>query len=123
MAPFRAAIPKERTSGYEKFEAPDPAEWCERGYAIINIDARGAGKSGGDLHFWGIQEAEDIYDTITWISEQPWCNASVGLVGNSWLAMSQINFVSRFNHPALKAIAPMEAATDSYRDVQLRGGM
>lgn len=30
MAPFRAGIPRDRTSGYEKFEAPDPAQWCSR---------------------------------------------------------------------------------------------
>jgi uncharacterized protein len=52
MGPFRCGVPLEKTSGYEKFEALDPAEWCARGYAIINIDARGAGDSGGDIVFW-----------------------------------------------------------------------
>ena len=123
MGPFRVAIPWDRTSGYEKFEAPDPAEWCERGYAIVNVDARGVGASEGDVAFWGQQEAEDIYDTIDWLAKQPWCNGSVGMVGNSWLAHAQINFASRFSHPALKALAPMEGFTDVYRDVVARGGM
>lgn len=65
MAPYRAGIALDRTSGYEKFEAPDPAEWAERGYAVLNIDARGAGHSEGVIARWGIQEAEDIYDVIT----------------------------------------------------------
>ena len=77
MAPFRAGIPKDKTSGYEKFEAPDPAEWCQRGYAVLNIDARGSGNSEGDLAHWGLQEAEDIYDVIEYISGQSWCNGSV----------------------------------------------
>jgi uncharacterized protein len=77
MAPHRAGIAKDRTSGYEKFEAPDPAEWCERGYAILNIDARGAGNSEGDIAMWGLQEAEDVYDVIDWASKQRWCNGSV----------------------------------------------
>jgi predicted acyl esterase len=51
MGPFRAGVPLGRTSGYEKFEAPDPAEWCGRGYAIINVDARGAGFSEGNISF------------------------------------------------------------------------
>ncbi|KEF54830.1 uncharacterized protein A1O9_09272 [Exophiala aquamarina CBS 119918] len=122
MAPFRAAIPKGRTSGYEKFEAPDPAEWTERGYAMINIDARGAGHSDGIIAHWGNQEAQDIWDVIDWLSQQPWCNGSVVMAGNSWLAISQINFTSRMSHPALKAIAPWESYTDPYRHFTARGG-
>jgi len=123
MGPFRAGVPVGRTSGYEKFESPDPAEWCGRGYAIINVDARGAGFSEGNISFWGQQEAEDIHDTIEWLSKQPWCNGSVAMMGNSWLAIAQINFASRLTHPALKALAPMEAASDPYRDLLTRGGV
>jgi len=47
--PWRAGIPRDWTSDLEKFEAPDPAEWCPRGYAIVNIDPRGVGESDGDL--------------------------------------------------------------------------
>ncbi|KAF5568701.1 cocaine esterase [Fusarium phyllophilum] len=122
MAPYRAGIALDRTSGYEKFEAPDPAEWAERGYAVLNIDARGAGHSEGVIARWGIQEAEDIYDVIEWLSKQPWCNGSVVMAGNSWLAISPINFASRMHHPALKAIAPWEAYTDLYRHYVARGG-
>jgi hypothetical protein len=122
MAPHRAGIPLDRTSGYEKFEAPDPAEWAERGYAVINIDARGAGHSEGIIAHWGGQEAEDIYDVIDWLAAQPWCNGSVVMAGNSWLAISQINFAARLQHPALKAIAPWESYTDPYRHFVGRGG-
>ncbi|KAG5789661.1 hypothetical protein H9Q69_011282 [Fusarium xylarioides] len=122
MAPYRAGIALDRTSGYGKFEAPDPAEWAERGYAVLNIDARGAGHSEGVIARWGIQEAEDIYDVIDWLSKQPWCNGSVVMAGNSWLAISQINFASRMHHPALKAIAPWEGYTDLYRHYVARGG-
>ncbi|KAL5593629.1 hypothetical protein FOBRF1_012731 [Fusarium oxysporum] len=122
MAPYRAGIALDRTSGYEKFEAPDPADWAGRGYAVLNIDARGAGHSEGVIARWGIQEAEDIYDVIDWLSKQHWCNGSVIMAGNSWLAISQINFASRMHHPALKAIAPWEGYTDLYRHYVARGG-
>lgn len=122
MGPFRCGIPLGSTSGYEKFEAPDPAEWCARGYIICNVDARGAGMSEGNISAWGIQEAEDIYDLIDWCSKQPWCNGSVCMAGNSWLAIAQISFASRLKHPALKALAPWEALTDPYRDLVARGG-
>jgi predicted acyl esterase len=45
----RMGIPRHMVSGYESFEAPDPAEWTQRGYAIVNVDARGTFDSEGDL--------------------------------------------------------------------------
>ncbi|OBT91148.1 hypothetical protein VE02_00041 [Pseudogymnoascus sp. 03VT05] len=115
MGPYRMGIPYQRLSGYETFEGPNPAEWAERGYAVVDVDARGCAHSKGNLAFWGLQEAEDIYDTISWASEQPW--------GNSWLAIAQTNFASRFTHPALKAIAPWEGLTDPYSQQCSRGGI
>jgi predicted acyl esterase len=44
-------IPQSALSGYESWEAPDPAEWVARGYAIVNIDNRGAYGSEGDIRF------------------------------------------------------------------------
>ncbi|KAF7561333.1 hypothetical protein G7046_g2830 [Stylonectria norvegica] len=56
--PFRAGVPKDWTSDLEKFEAPDPAEWCARGYAIVNVDPRGVGDSDGDIFAFGTQSVE-----------------------------------------------------------------
>lgn len=49
------AVPQNELSGLEKFEAPDPAEWCPRGYAIISADARGCFNSDGDMYVFGTQ--------------------------------------------------------------------
>ena len=49
--PGRLGIPDNSLSGYEKFEAPDPAEWTARGYAVVNIDSRGAWDSEGYLWY------------------------------------------------------------------------
>ena len=118
----RSGVPKDWTSGYETFEGLDPADWCNRGYAVVNADARGAQFSDGTFFFWGDQEAEDIYDTIDFLSKQPWCNGSVCMGGNSYLAKAQVSFASRLTHPALKAMAPWEGFTDIYRQLVLRGG-
>ncbi|KAF9872299.1 alpha/beta-hydrolase [Colletotrichum karsti] len=123
MGPFACGLQPGDTSGYNKFEGPDPADWCGRGYAIINPDARGAGFSEGNIALWGEQEAHDFHDLIDWVSKQPWCNGNVATAGNSWLAISQINVAARNPHPALKAIAPWEAATDGYKDFMARGGI
>lgn len=49
IMPGRMGVPRDVTSGYEKFEAPDPAEWTARGYAVVNVDSRGAWDSQGYL--------------------------------------------------------------------------
>jgi predicted acyl esterase len=53
MIPGRVGIPKSQLSGFESFEAPDPAEWTAHGYAIVNVDARGIFGSGGN-HRYGL---------------------------------------------------------------------
>ena len=71
-----------------KLEGPDPAYWCHQGYALINPDPRGVGKSEGTIQYWSHQEAEDSADLIDWIGARRWCNGRVGMAGNSWLAIS-----------------------------------
>jgi predicted acyl esterase len=122
VAWHRSGVPKDWTSGYETFEGLDPADWCRRGYAVVNVDARGCQFSDGTYFFWGEQEAEDIYDTIEFLSKQPWCNGSVCMGGNSYLAKAQVNFAAKQSHPALKALAPWEGFTDIYRQLFRRGG-
>jgi predicted acyl esterase len=51
VVPGRVGVPKSRVSGFEKFEAPDPAEWTARGYAIVNVDARGVYDSEGNIRY------------------------------------------------------------------------
>ena len=35
--PFRAGVPKSAVSELQKWEGPDPAYWCNHGYAIVNL--------------------------------------------------------------------------------------
>lgn len=51
MLPGRMGVPASWLSGFEKFEAPDPAEWTARGYAMIHVDSRGAWDSEGYLWY------------------------------------------------------------------------
>ena len=103
--PWGLGIPSGVLSGLEKFEGPDPAEFVARGFAIVNIDARGSGDSGGSVAIMGTQEAEDGYDVIEAIAKMPWCSGNIGLAGNSHLAIVQW-FIAALKPPSLKAIAP-----------------
>ncbi|KAB8279123.1 Alpha/Beta hydrolase protein [Aspergillus minisclerotigenes] len=97
------------------------------GTSTLNYDNMGPWRIGIPYQnlsgYETFEEAVDIYDTISWIAEQSWCNGSVVLAGNSWLAISQLNFASRFQHPNLKAIAPWEGLTNLYAHQICRGGI
>ncbi|MGI5176264.1 CocE/NonD family hydrolase [Dactylosporangium sp. CA-152071] len=109
-------------SGLAKFEAPDPAYWCARGYAICNPDVRGVANSEGDSVLWDRQEGRDCYDLIEWLAVQEWCTGKVAMSGTSYLAASQW-FTAAEQPPHLVAINPWEGVSDVYRDLVLRGGM
>jgi len=109
-------------SKYTAFEAPDPAYWCPRGYAVVYPDPRGTWYSQGEMNHGGPQEAEDTYDLIEWLGAQPWCNGKVGMSGVSYLAASQYQ-VAPLHPPHLAAINPWEAFSDWYREFGYHGGM
>ncbi|KAF5230226.1 hypothetical protein FANTH_13941 [Fusarium anthophilum] len=103
--PFRAGVPRSRLSGLETFEGPDPAFWCAKDYAVVNVDIRGAAMSEGDMVQFGHQEAQDGAEFVTWVSEQAWCNGKVALTGNSWLAIAQWR-IGSLRPKGLAALAP-----------------
>ena len=59
--------------------------YARRGYVVVIQDCRGRYASEGEFYFLA-QEAEDGYDTVVWVGEQPWCNGKVGTLGTSYLA-------------------------------------
>ncbi len=120
--PFRAGVPRGAVSGLQSFEAPDPAYWCHHGYAVVVVDARGCYHSGGDIRWWGKAGAQDGYDVVEWVAEQSWSTGTVGMTGNSQLAIIQW-FVAAARPPHLTAIAPWEGLADMYRDNIACGGI
>lgn len=111
-----------RISDQTSWEAPDPAWWVQQGYAVVNLDTRGGGHSEGRGDLLSDQEADDISQVIAWAAEQPWSSGRVGMLGVSYLALSQYK-VAALGPPALKAICPWEGFTDAYRDFFTPGGV
>ncbi len=109
-------------SDQTSWEAPDPVWWAQQGYAVINLDTRGGGHSEGRGDLLSDQEADDLSQVIAWAADQPWSNGRVGMLGVSYLALSQYK-VAALNPPALKAICPWEGFTDAYRDFFTPGGV
>jgi uncharacterized protein len=94
-----------------------------RGYAHVIVDARGINGSGGTYDPWfSPQEQRDMADAIAWVAAQPWCDGSVGMIGISYFAMSQVLAAAQ-RPPALRAIFPYDFSTDLYRHVIYHGGL
>lgn len=109
-------------SDQTSWEAPDPVWWSAQGYVLVNADLRGAGSSDGAGALCSDQEAQDVFDLVEWAGAQPWSNGSVGMLGVSYLAMSQYK-AAALAPPSLKAICPWEGLTDAYRDLFTPGGV
>jgi uncharacterized protein len=73
--------------------AAGPAFWdglcvdlARHGYAVINQDVRGTGKSEGEFTPF-FQEGPDGYDSVEWAAGQHWSNGNIGLWGISYLGV------------------------------------
>lgn len=105
-----------------RWETVDPERWVPDGYVIVNVDARGSGKSPGFLDPFCAQETRDYYECIEWAGVQDWSNGKVGLLGVSYYAIKQWQ-VASLQPPHLAAIIPWEGACDFYRDSGCHGGI
>jgi len=104
------------------WEAPDPAWWVAEGFAVVNADLRGCGRSDGVGRLLSLQEGEDVHDVVQWAAAQPWSDGRVVMLGVSYLAIVQYGTAS-LRPPALRAICPWEGFTDAYRDFAFPGGI
>lgn len=109
-------------SSYTSWEAPDPGYWVPRGYALVNLDLRGFGRSEGIGTLLSDGEAADYAEAIEWAAAQPWSSGKIGLNGVSYLAVSQWK-VAALRPKSLVAICPWEGWTDIYRDLAFPGGV
>jgi uncharacterized protein len=104
------------------FEAPDPARWVPKGYAVVHYDTRGSHRSQGSMDLLAPQDHQDLFDAIEWAGTQPWSSGKVALCGVSYLAIAQW-FVAAARPPHLRAIVPWEGFSDAYRDCAHQGGI
>ena len=110
------------TGRYLRWETVDPERWVPDDYVVIQIDARGSGKSPGYRDPYSPREIQDYYDAIEWAAREPWSNGRVGLIGISYYAITQW-LVAALTPPHLAAIVPWEGACDHYRDWSYKGGL
>jgi len=94
-----------------------------RGYIHVIADVRGTGKSEGKyIGMFSKQEAQDAYDLVEWVADQPWCDGNIGMVGISYFGSMQ-KLAACERPPHLKAIFPFDSPGDWYRDASYHGGI
>ncbi len=77
------------------------------GFAVVDVNMRGTGCSGGAYDFFEPLQNLDAYDVIETIAKQPWVlGHKVGMIGISYGAISQL-FAAQTQPHALEAIAPL----------------
>jgi predicted acyl esterase len=83
------------------------------GFAVVDVNMRGTGCSGGAFNFFEPLQNLDGYDVIETVARQPWVlGHRVGMIGISYGGISQL-FVAATDPPHLAAIAPMSVIDDA----------
>jgi len=96
-------------------------QYTDRGYARVVQDCRGRFASEGDYRAF-IDDMHDGYDTLEWISKQPWCTGKIGMVGGSALGITA-NHAAMSGHPALKCNIVIVGHGSSYHNSGYPGGV
>jgi uncharacterized protein len=83
------------------------------GFAVVDVNMRGTGCSGGAFDFFDASQNLDGYDVIETVARQPWVlHHKVGMLGISYGGISQL-FVGKTDPPSLAAIAPLSVIDDA----------
>lgn len=93
------------------------------GYAVVLVDARGSGASGGKRPIeWSPAEVADMANVVDWIIAQPWSDGKVGGFGISYSG-NTAELLSATGHPAIRAVAPHYADFDPYLQLAVPNGV
>ncbi|HEX9774683.1 MAG TPA: CocE/NonD family hydrolase [Actinomycetota bacterium] len=77
------------------------------GFAVVDVNMRGTGCSGGAFDFFEPLQSLDGYDVVETIANQPWVLGNrVGMLGISYGGISQL-FTAQLQPPHLAAITPL----------------
>jgi uncharacterized protein len=94
----------------------------EMGFAVVDVNMRGTGCSGGAFDYFEPLQNLDAYDVIQTIGHQPWVlRHKVGMFGVSYGGISQL-FAAQLRPPDLEAIAPL-SVVDATASTLYPGGV
>ncbi len=93
------------------------------GFAVVDVNMRGTGCSGGAFDYFEALQSLDGYDVVETVARQPWVlQHKVGMMGVSYGGISQL-FVAATDPPSLAAIAPLSVFDNSDTTLLYAGGI
>ena len=99
----------------------------QRGYIDVIVDVRGTGGSRGSFDLLDPQQGEDGAELVRWAAALRARNGKVGLYGPSYMGLDQFMtahaLARQGGDSPLKALFPIVAGNDVYRDIAFMGGM
>lgn len=95
--------------------------YARRGYVFAVQDCRGRFSSAGTWEPF-VYEPHDGYDSIEWLSSQPWSNEKVGMIGGSYVGWVQW-WAARERPPHLVTIIPNVSPPDPFYNIPYEYGV
>ena len=107
----KGGVATDKTLGLAGYFAP-------RGYAVVFVDLRGTGQSGGCLDHLGVKDQADAKDVLNWIARQDWSNGRIGMTGHSYVGSTPQMYAStqakQMKAKPLKTIVPSAGLAAMY---------
>jgi putative CocE/NonD family hydrolase len=98
--------------------------FVKRGYIDVVAEVRGTGNSHGTFDLLNPIEGRDGAELVRWAAGLPHSNGKVGLYGPSYMGLDQYMTAAALPPGSpLKAMFPIVAGNDTYRDVVTMGGI
>lgn len=95
-----------------------------RGYIDVVAEVRGTGDSQGTFNLLDPVQGRDGAKLVRWAAALPNANGRVGLYGPSYMGLDQFLTANNLGSGSpLKALFPIVAGNDTYRDIAFDGGI
>lgn len=114
--------------GFQGIAAVEPG-LTEKGFAVMALDDRGTGASGGKWESWGQRTQDDYKEVLDWIQAQQWSSGGVATTGESYMGITSLLIaeadaarVAEGKPRAVQAVWADIPMADAYRDVTFQGG-
>jgi uncharacterized protein len=114
--------------GFQGIAGDEPG-LTEKGFAVMVLDDRGTGASGGKWESWGQRTQDDYKEVLDWIQAQQWSDGGVATTGESYMGITSLLIaeadatrVAEGKPRAVQAVWADIPMADAYRDVTFQGG-
>ncbi len=98
--------------------------FVKRGYIDVVAEVRGTGDSHGTFGLFDPVQGRDGAQLVRWAADLPHASGKVGLYGPSYMGIDQFLTAQHLGrHSPLRALFPIVAANDIYRDTAFMGGI